>query len=399
MVSLPKHFSFISAGVLLLCVCALGLMSACAPVEKTDAPDEARFKKASFSDLSGWKGDNLQEALQAFQISCARIMQANPEKAFGPDGVGGTYADWQAPCQTLQNNVYRDPRVFFETWFRPWKVSSRNTGDDEGLFTGYFEPELYGATYRSGRYRYPLLKMPKDLVMVDLGAFREDLKGRRIAGRVINNRLRPYETRGQIVNGSLSMENAEPLVWVDDPIDAFFLHIQGSGRVALDDGGSMRVGYDGQNGHPYYAIGRELIKRGELSKETVSLQSIRAWLEAHPDQAHEIMNTNKSYIFFRELEESGPLGAEGVVLTPGRSLAVDRVNMPYGAPVWVNIDEPLQNYGKIRRLMVAQDTGGAIRGAVRGDVFWGHGETAETLAGHMKSQGKMWLLLPRDVTP
>ena len=230
--------------------------------------------------------------------------------------------------------------------------------------------------------------------MVQLGEFRDDLKGRRIAGRVIDGKLKPYESREQIVAGNWP-HNQEVLVWVDDPVDAFFVQIQGSGVVQLNDGNVMRIGYAGQNGHVYYAIGRELIERGELTKEEVSLQTIRAWLEKNPAQADEIMNTNASYVFFRELDGEGPLGGEGVALTAGRSLAIDRSLISYGVPVWTDIEPPSASVGKIQRLMVAQDTGGAIRGAVRGDVFWGFGERAEAIAGPMKSRGQYWILLPR----
>lgn len=219
--------------------------------------------------------------------------------------------------------------------------------------------------------------------MVELGDFRETLKGQRIAGRVVNGNLKPYENRADIEAGKL--KDAKPLVWVDDPVDAFFLHIQGSGRVLLDDGTEMRVGYAAQNGHTYYAVGRELVKRGLMNKDDVSMQSIRAWLEAHPEQAAEFMNLNPSYVFFNELTGEGPLGAQNVALTPGRSMAVDRTRVPYGTPLWLDIAEPAPDVGPIQRLVIAQDTGGAIKGAIRGDYYWGYGPEAEHYAGLMKS--------------
>lgn len=387
--SLPRIFSLILTAIFICTV------SACAPVSVKDEA-EVVLHKTSYDKLQGWHVDTMETALAAFKKSCDRILKNDPEKPFFDLPEAGFYKDWQAPCRTLAEGSYRNPRAFFETWFQPYRVTDRGY-EDEGLFTGYYEIELRGATYRAGDYRYPLLQRPRDLVMVDLGSFREDLKGRRIAGRVINGRLRPYETRAQIDRGALSHENARPLVWVSDPVDAFFLHIQGSGRIKLEDGSIMRVGYDGQNGHVYYAIGRELIHRGALSKEEVSLQSIKAWLADHPFEAQEIMETNPSYVFFHELDGENPLGAEGVELTAGRSLAVDNVFIPYGAPVWVNLDEPMSGEPRVERLMIAQDTGGAIRGVVRGDVFWGHGKYAEKMAGHMKSEGKMWVLLPKSV--
>jgi membrane-bound lytic murein transglycosylase A len=224
------------------------------------------------------------------------------------------------------------------------------------------------------------------------------MKGERIAGRVIDGRLRPYEDRARIEGGALKGRDLE-MVWVDDAVDAFFLHIQGSGRVVMEDGSVMRVGYAGQNGHPYVAVGRELIARGVLTKENVSMQSIREWLRANPGEAAGLMNKNPSFVFFRPLDGEGPQGAQGVALTPGRSLAVDRSFVPYGLPVWLDAQDPLDGAARLRRLMVAQDTGGAIRGPVRGDVFWGHGDDAELRAGKMKSPGRYHLLIPRTVTP
>lgn len=373
----------------------LFLLAACTAPDKEKEP--LMLQPAGFGALPGWGEDNHAQTLAAFSKSCERILNNEPERPFGPDGVGGTYGDWFPACRALENTRPDEAKSYFEHYFTPYQARAGRYKD--GLFTGYYEAALKGALTRGGAYQYPLYRRPDDLVMVDLGLFREELKGQRIAGRVSGAYLKPYEDRAGIEKGVLGNEEeleALALAWVDNPVDSFFLHIQGSGRVDLADGTSMRVGYDGQNGHPYYAIGRELIKRGELDKDSVSMQSIRRWLEARPKQAAEIMNTNKSYIFFRELPDDGPLGGEGLPLTPGRSLAVDRSKIPYGVPVWVDIAPPLENESAVRRLMVAQDTGGAIRGAVRGDVFWGHGPRAEHMAGHMKSEGRYWLLLPKQ---
>jgi membrane-bound lytic murein transglycosylase A len=210
--------------------------------------------------------------------------------------------------------------------------------------------------------------------------------------------LRPYENRAAIESGALRGRGLE-MLWVDDPVDAFFLQIQGSGRVMLEDGTSLRIGYAGQNGHPYVAIGRELIARGALTREAVSMPAIRDWLRANPQEADAVMNRNPSFVFFRELDGDGPVGAQGVALTPGRSLAVDRSFVPYGVPVWLDAEDPVDGEVRVQRLLVAQDTGGAIRGPVRGDVFWGHGPEAEHRAGLMKSRGRYFLLLPKTVTP
>ncbi|MCD8497301.1 MAG: MltA domain-containing protein [Alphaproteobacteria bacterium] len=258
------------------------------------------------------------------------------------------------------------------------------------------KPLSKGSRHKHGPYQTPLYTRPDDLVMVNLGEFREELKGQRIAGRVIGGNLKPYETRAQIVEGQWP-HNDKAFLWVDSPADAFFVQIQGSGLVEMDTGENIRIGYAGQNGHPYYAIGRELVKRGELTKDNVSMQAIEDWLNTHPGKAEELMNTNRSYVFFKESPDTqgGPTGGENLPLTPLRSLAVDRSLLPYGLPLYVDAAEPVPGYGPFRRLMIAQDTGGAIIGPVRGDVFWGHGQTAEELAGPMKAEGRYWALLPK----
>lgn len=310
-------------------------LAACSTTKLDTETAPLVLKPSSFADLPGWESDNHEQALVAFSRSCDRILKKDPNQSFGPDGIGGLYGDWQAACKNLPvTNANR----FFETYFRPYQATAADKNKD-GLFTGYYEPALNGSRTRHGPYQTPLHKRPDDLVMVDLGEFRDELKGQRIAGRVKGAHLKPYEDREDIIEGQWP-HNDETLIWVDDSVGAFFLHIQGSGRINMDDGTVMRVGYDGQNGHPYYAIGRELIKRGELDKDTVSLQTIRQWLETHPDQADNLMNTNASYVFFKELTGPGPLGGEGVPLTPERSLAVDRSKMPYGVPVWVSLDAP-----------------------------------------------------------
>ncbi len=367
------------------------LLSACAVPPEEDPP--LVLKPVSYQDLPGWDADNFKNALPALQRSCVRIAKRDADQTFGDLEGTGTYGDWQDACRELLSVTDTTRlRSVIEQYFQP--LEARAGSQEEGLFTGYYEASLRGSRTKYGPYRYPLHARPDDLIMVQLGDFREDLKGRRIAGRVMDGNLKPYEDRAAIVAGSWP-HNDKVLVWVDNPVDAFFVQIQGSGVVELDTDEVMRIGYAGQNGHIYYAIGRELVKREYLTKEDVSMQSIRAWLEQNPDEADEIMNTNSSYVFFKESEQNGAIGGEGVVLTAGRSLAIDRSKIPYGVPVWVDIKPPLEGEQGLRRLMITQDTGGAIRGAVRGDVYWGYGERAEYLAGHMKSEGRYWLLLPR----
>lgn len=349
---------------------------------------------ASFSDLPRWGEDDLQTLAPAFERTCARMLRAAPEKPLGTLPQAGTFADWQPACQAfvnLKEKTAANLKTYFEKNFTPYAVLLDESA--EGLFTGYYEAQLNGSRTRNDRYNIPLYTRPDDLVMVDLGKFREELKGQRIAGRVKGGDLVPYETRAQIVAGEWP-HNDKVLVWVDDAVDAFYVQIQGSGIVTLEDGSEIRIGYAGQNGHPYTAIGRELIARGALTKENVSMQAIRDWLAANPDQADEVMNVNKSYVFFTEISGEGPLGGENVALTPLRSLAIDRSIFPYGLPFWLEAEHPVEK-SMIRRLMVGQDTGGAIRGAIRGDVFWGHGEEAERMAGPMKSKGRYWVLLPK----
>lgn len=377
--------------VLLLSACAgTSTLKPPAPYPADDAP--LSLRAVSFSDLPGWNNDDLQGSIEALARSCVKLKAQDQQKVFGDPAWNIKTGDWAAACARIDSGAASaDPRAFFERYFTPYEATS---GDyREGLFTGYYEAALRGSRVKSARYSTPLLARPDDLVMVELGDFRESLKGQRIAGRVIKGALKPYESRAEIEAGKLSA--AVPLVYVDDPVEAFFLHIQGSGRVMLEDGSEMRVGYAGQNGHVYYAIGRELVKRGHLSADQVSMQSIRAWLAAHPDQATEFMNLNPSYVFFEELKGDGPLGAQNVALTPTRSMAVDRTKIPYSTPLWLSIKEPVTGQGDLQRLVIAQDTGGAIKGPIRGDYYWGYGAEAAHNAGLMKSAGRYWLLLPR----
>jgi membrane-bound lytic murein transglycosylase A len=289
-------------------------------------------------------------------------------------------------------------RAVLERELRPWSAGDGEL--DRALVTGYYEPLLRGSLRPDERFSVPLYLRPPELIDVDLGAFREDLRGRRLAGVVSGERLVPFADRAQLDEGALDGRGLE-LLWVDDPIDAFFLHIQGSGRVELPDGTHVRVGYAAQNGHPYVAIGRELVARGAMPLEQVTMQSIRAWLAAHPDEAVEVMRGNPSFVFFRKLPGDGPVGSQGVVLEPWRSVAVDPTFVPLGLPVWLDgslpaprADEPDRAF---RRLVVAQDTGGAIRGPLRADLFCGHGEEAAEVAGRLKHPARMWILLPKSV--
>ncbi len=389
--------ALIAAGV------ALGLLVLGACV--APPPPEPRLDLApvSFSDLPGWTEDSQSGALTAFRRSCARLAPLPDDRPLGPLARAGRVADWRPACaaaETVPPDDDAAARRFFETWFAPFAAADR--GAREGLFTGYFEPLLNGSRTRDARYRVPLYARPADLVTVDLGRFAEDLAGRRIAGRVADGALAPYDSRAEIDARGLA-GRAPVLVWVDDPVDAFFLQVQGSGRVRLSDGETIQLGYAATNGHPYVSIGRVLIERGALDRENVSLQTIRAWIAAHPDEAGTLLAANPSYVFFRELSGEGPLGSQGAPLTPGRSLAVDRRFIPLGVPVFLAGAMPAPDGAgadrPLRRLLIAQDTGGAIRGPLRGDVFWGFGDRAAAIAGRMKHAGRIYLLLPRALAP
>ena len=390
---------------------------ACEPraPEKPPAPEpepaaELLLEPTVYDQLPGWREDKLAEAFPALRRSCERLLRGPDDRNVGKQAVGGTIADWRAPCAALGALVSSDSnasdvsapsddvlRAEIEKLFVPFKVSFGEK--DEGLFTGYYEAELKGALFPGSGYDTPLYKRPTDLVTVDLRQFDEEMTGRRIAGRVVNGKLVPYHARDEIDTGAIDGANLE-LLWAEDPVDVFFLHVQGSGRVQLPDGSTMRVGFAGSNGRPFVAIGRLLLDEGYISRDKASMQTIRDWLRANPDKATELMQRNPRYIFFRKIEGEGPIGAQGVALTPRRSLAVDPAFIPLGAPVYLDTSWPgstSANPRPLRRLMVAQDTGSAIKGAVRGDFFWGAGDPALAEAGRMKQRGSYYLLLPKAV--
>jgi membrane-bound lytic murein transglycosylase A len=394
-------------GITHLCLSAalLAGLTSCAP--RPPAPDKLVLKPVGYADLPGWTADDHAAALPALLATCARFAKQPDDTRLPPTagepanapGIGGTLADWRGACAAAAQVPAGDAiaaRRFFESQFHPFRAA--NNRDTGGLFTGYYEAELRGSRERSDIYATPLYRTPTDLVSVDLSDFSPEFAGRTIAGKVVQGKLKPYDDRAAIEKGALKERGLE-LIWVDDPVDSFFLQIQGSGRITLDDGSVVRVGYANKNGHIYTAIGRELVKRGVMTTEQVSMQSLRAWLNANPGEADALMNANRSYVFFREIPgakaDEGPLGAQSVPLTPGRSLAVDRKFVPLGVPVWLDSANPDDKSGpRLRRLLIAQDTGGAIRGPVRGDVFWGWGEPAAQRAGAMRDRGEYYILLP-----
>ncbi len=350
------------------------LLASCTCFSPEVKKEEAKLTPVSFADLEDWNNDAPSEALEAFKKSCPALD-----------------ARWKATCAAARSTP--DARGFFETEFIPYAVEGPN--GTEGLFTGYYLPELTGSLKKENATQTPLYARPSDLITADLGQFKSELKGQKLSGKVFDGKFIPYDDRASIAKESLA-SRAEPLVWIDNPIDSFFLEIQGSGRVKLRDGTYLYIGYDSSNGRPYAAIGRLLADKGELERP-VTMPSIRAKLATEPDRAQEIMNWNPSYVFFRILTTKDAVGAQGVPLTPTRSLAVDRRFIPLGAPVWLDTTD-----GKgapLRRLVIAQDTGGAIKGIVRGDFFWGAGPEATDQAGSMQSQGRYYVLLPKTISP
>jgi len=372
-------------------------------VQPLPAVPQIQLTATGFDDLEGWSVSDPRSALQAFLRSCVAIAAKATDSGLGGVNYAGTAADWREACDEAVEagtDSAERARAFFASQFVPFRVAQ---GSAPGLFTGYYEPELNGSRTRHGPYQTPLYAVPDDLIAVDLGLFRDTFKGQRLAGRVMNGRLVPYPARAEIVARGIPAATA--LFYVDDPADAFFLQIQGSGRVKLDDGTIVRAAFAGQNGQPYTAIGAVLVERGELVREEVSLQSIRAWMMAHPQDSQGLMNENGSYVFFAEQPIGDPnlgaSGSEGVPLTPEASLAVDTGVHPLGVPVWLESTAPDADPAKpdrsFDRLLVMQDTGGAIRGAVRGDVYWGYGVNPGSIAGRMRSEGRMTVLLPKTV--
>jgi len=371
-----------------------------APSVALDTPAGLTLTPVAFSALPGWDSDRVAAALPALQRSCDKLAGRDPGLAMGPKGYAGTVADWKPACAALEDLAAGDGaglREVLSSYFIPLAMATPE--GDQGLFTGYYEATLEAARQRGGPYQYPLYAPPADLVTLDLGRFDRALDGKRIVGRVAGDDFVPYHGREAIAEGALD-GRAEVLLWADDPVDVFFLHVQGSGVATLPNGETQRLGYAASNGRAFTAIGRALIRSGAMTSKDVSMQAIRDWLRAHPDQAQALMHRNARYIFFREIDGAGPVGAQGVPLTARRSLAVDPDFVPLGAPLWLETRVPAPDSGDpepFRRLMVAQDTGKAIQGAIRGDVFFGHGEAALARAGRMKHRGRTWLLLPRRV--
>ena len=355
---------------------AVSLSSGCAVF----SPDAGVGRAASWGSLAGWQDDSLPDAWRALQQQCD---QASKKAGVAPWCLAAAHL----PVQPKQAQL----KAFFEGKAKPYRLHGPY-GRRDGLITGYYEPLLQGSLTPDARYRYPLYQVPEELLVLEMSELFPELEGKRVRGRVVGNKVVPYYSREEIDSTEVPLVGQE-LFWVDNAVDAFFLQIQGSGIVQLPDGTRHSVAYAQQNGHPYRAIGRDLIEQGEISVEDISLFTIRDWLEANPTKAQDLMNLNPSYVFFSDAGEAtdeGPDGSLGVSLTAERSVAVDRKVVPLGSPLW--LETTLPDGKPYRRLVFAQDTGGAITGAVRADVFFGRGTRAEQLAGTMKQKGRVYLL-------
>ena len=349
-------------------------------------PAAARYEPAEWSGLPGWGSAPLAPALRAFVASCGRLQAAR----------------WRAACDAaaaLPDAEEAPVRAFFETRFAAYRVVDPD-GSRDGLVTGYYEPILRGRRSADAAYRYPVYGVPQDLIVVDLASLHPELRNLRLRGRLDGRRVVPYYERAEIEAPERRVD-APVIAWVADPVELFFLQIQGSGQLELDSGARIRVGYADQNGHPYRSMGRYLIERGELKFEQSSMQGIKAWAEANPGKLRAALDHNPSYVFFRELPapgasgaSDGPPGAAGVALSAEFSIAVDPRYIPLGAPVYLATTYPLSERA-LEKLVVAQDTGGAIRGAVRADFFWGTGPEAGARAGRMRQRAALWLVWPR----
>ncbi|MDR0717955.1 MAG: murein transglycosylase A [Azoarcus sp.] len=355
------------------------------PPVTAPAKAPASWRKAAWEALPGWNDDDPGAAWPAFLASCGILVRQESwrETCAAAAALPVPLADGEA-------------RRFFEQRFTPWQ--SIGGDGEQGLVTGYYEPLIRGSRQRSSATPWPILAPPDDMLTIDLAGAHPELKSMRLRGRLAGNKVVPYWTRGELSERQDKLP-ARALLWAADPIDLFFLQVQGSGQVELPDGGRVRIGYADQNGHPYRSIGRWLVKQGELSAERASMEGIRQWVRRNPRRLGELLNSNPSYVFFRELPpgDGGPIGALGVPLHAGRSIAVDPAHIPLGAPVFLASTWPLSQK-PLERLVMAQDTGSAIKGAVRADFFWGFGPEAGAQAGKMRQQGRMWVLLPNAVT-
>ncbi|MBL8447548.1 MAG: murein transglycosylase A [Zoogloeaceae bacterium] len=357
------------------------------PTLPTQIPPAKAMQVAQWADLPGWERDDLLQAMPALRSSC---------------GVLARQKGWKSACDSLlalgERPAPEALRGALMRGFAPWQLVNPD-GTREGLITGYYEPLIRGSRVRTAQFAWPIRGVPEDMLTIDFSDLYPDLKKYRLRGRLVGNKVVPYWTRGELEKQGDRLP-ARVIAWAADPVELFFLQVQGSGRMELGEGQQVRLAYADQNGQPYQSIGRWLVDRGELTLDAASMEGIKTWARNHPERLTELLNVNPSYVFFKEMPASsgGPAGAQGIPLLERRSIAVDPRAVPLGAPVFLATTEPGSDR-PWQRLMVAQDTGGAIKGNVRADVFWGFGPEAGALAGRMRQTGRMWALLPKGMMP
>lgn len=361
-----------------------------------------KYVAVDWSVLPGWQADKLDHVWKAFINNCKGLMRPLSGSLAMP--ARANPRAWQPVCAAAKNSGLGENssdtqavRQFLQTHLRPWRLLGANGQAASGTVTGYYEPLLKASRQRSAQYQWPLFAAPDDLLTIDLGGLYPELAGKRVRGKQVGKRVVPYDTRAEI----MAQPERQPrvIVWAEDPIEGFFLQIQGSGRAVLPDGSAVRLAYADHNGRPYASIGQWLAKQGELPLAQTSMQNIKAWAARNPHRAQELMNVNTAMVFFREEAivdpELGPKGAYGIPLIAERAIAVDPTYVPLGTPVFLATTYPASQQA-LQRVVFAQDTGAAITGAARTDFYWGTGDQAGNQAGRMKQTGGMWLLWPRE---
>lgn len=364
-------------------------------------PLQGRYSPAAWHQLPGWQGDDLAHVWKGLLNDCRGLMRPVSGSLATPARAAPRV--WQPVCQAavhsgLGPQASGEPvRAFLQTHLRPWQLDQGAGRVATGTITGYYEPLIRASRTRQGAYQWPLYATPSDLLTIDLGSVYPELAGKRIRGKLDGHRVVPYDTRAQIASDPARQPPV--IVWADDAVEAFFLQIQGSGRAILPDGSVVRLAYADHNGQPYVSIGQWLARQGEMPLAKTSMQNIKQWAHAHPDRVQQMLDVNPAMVFFREEAiidpELGPRGGYGVALMAQRSVAVDPAFVPLGTPLWLDTQQP-GGAGPLQRLVFAQDTGTAIRGAARADFYWGTGDQAGAAAGRMKQTGRMWLLWPAN---
>ena len=373
--------------------------------ETTARPLAGKFVSTDWNELPGWSGDDLRNVWAAFIRNCRGLMRPVSPNLAGP--ARSSPRAWQPVCAAAADPA-RAPnpqnteavRKFLQTWLTPWRLTTADGKQASSIVTGYYEPLVMGSRSKSGPHQWPLYTVPADLLTIDLGKVYPELAGKRVRGKLEGNRIVPYDSRATL---EASGRTPPAIVYVNDPVDNFFLQVQGSGRVQLvdgpDSGKTIRVAYADHNGHPYVSIGKWLADKGELPLAQTSMQNIRGWAKNNPSRVQEMLNANPALVFFKEEPivdpEIGPKGAYGVPLMAQRSIAIDTTFVPLGAPVFLATTQPASSQ-PMNRLVFAQDTGTAIKGAARADFYWGFGEAAGAMAGRMKQSGQMWVLWPKQ---